>query len=412
MIRRGDDKIKSFCINWDFSASISEEGFRMMTWIHIAVRCNVEVLDLELRLNEKDGATLELPCCIYSCQSMRSLSVKTCTILKAPSFACSNNLQHLKLKNVRMDKGFGKWISCSCTCIKDIWLEDVRVDSFTVESSSLESFTLLYTYNRDPCHFSISGEKLAEMNIQWEISQASSRITRSLNVYAPNLKYLKWIGDLLNYQNFGKFMCLEKAHIFLKHQGDDYDFDNAFEVLCSLYRVKSLVLSEDTTKLLLWEGSMHAPLDATTYLGLHIMSLTDDLVPAMASLLRGMPNLKTLYINSYPSLHIVKPKACGFKRKYWKSQNLDCIHQLEEVSVALSTGYPNNALELATYILEHAPNLKKMVICYLPHQSYIIGKVNKSKIISSATVVFQKREVNEDEAMGESYYCKLFHLRW
>jgi hypothetical protein len=86
------------------------------------------------------------------------------------------------------------------------------------------------------------------MNIQWEISQASSRITRSLNVYAPNLKYLKWIGDLLNYQNFGKFMCLEKAHIFLKHQGDDYDFDNAFEVLCSLYRVKSLVLSEDTTK--------------------------------------------------------------------------------------------------------------------------------------------------------------------
>ena len=69
-------------------------------------------------------------------------------------------------------------------------------------------------------------------------------------------------------------------------------------------------------QLLLREGSMHAPLDATTYLGLHIMSLTDDLVPAMASLLRGMPNLKTLYINSYPSLHIVKRKV---------SERLHCL---------------------------------------------------------------------------------------
>ncbi|KAM5573158.1 F-box/FBD/LRR-repeat protein [Rosa sericea] len=412
MIRRRDDKIKSFCIHWRFSAGISEESFRMMTWILIAVRCNVEVLDLQLRLNRKDGATLELPSCIYCCESLRSLLINTETILKAPSFACSNNLQYLKLTSVRMDDGFGKWISGSCKCIKELLLDNVHVGSFTIESSSLESFTLLYRHNSDPCHFSISGEKLAEINIKWENSKASSSITRSLNVYAPNLKYLKWIGNFLNYQNLGKFMCLEKAHIFLKRQGDDYDFDNAFEVLCSFYRVKSLVLSEETIKVLLREGSMHAPLDGTIYLGMHIMNLTDDLVPAMVSLLRGMPNLKTLYINSYPSLHVVKPKACGFKRKYWKSQNLDCIHQLEEVSVALSTGYPTNALELATYILEHAPKLKKMVICYLPHQFYVIERINKTKKISSATVVFKKRGVNDDGAMGESYYRELFHLHW
>ncbi|XP_062025511.1 uncharacterized protein LOC133741811 [Rosa rugosa] len=410
MIHRREDKIKSFCIKWDFSAGISEESFRMMTWILIAVRCNVEVLDLQLRLNRKDGATLELPSCIYCCESLRNLLIRTETVLKAPSFACSNNLQYLKLTSVRMDDGFGKWISCSCKFIKELLLENVHVGSFTIESSSLESFTLVYTYNSDPCHFSISGEKLAEISIEWENSQASSSITKSLNVYAPNLKYFKWIGNLLSYQNLGKFMCLEKAHIFLKQKGDEYDFDNAFEVLCSFYRVKSLVLSGEAIKVLLREGSMHAPLDGTTYLGVHIKSLTDDLVPAMVSLLRGVPNLKTLYINSYPSLHIVKPKACGFKRKYWKSQNLDCIHQLEEVSIALSTGYPTNALELATYILEHARKLKKMVICYLPRQFYIIEKVNKSKKISSATVVFKERGVNDNEAMGESYYFELFHL--
>ncbi|XP_004301725.1 PREDICTED: F-box/LRR-repeat protein 13-like isoform X2 [Fragaria vesca subsp. vesca] len=412
MICRRGDKIKSFSIQWDFSAGTSEESFRMMTWILIAVRCNVEVLDLQLRLNRKDGATLQLPSCIYCCESLRSLLINTETIIKAPSFACPNNLQYLKLTTVTMDDGFGKWISCSCKCIKELLLKDVHVGSFTIESSSLESFTLSYTYNCEPCYFSISGEKLAEVNIKWE-TEANSSITRSLNVYAPNLKYLKWIGDLLDYQNLGKFMCLEKAQIFLKCQRSDYDFDNAIEVLCSFYKAKSLVLSGETIKVLLREGSLHAPLDGTTYLGMHVKSLSDDLVPAMVSLLRGMPNLKTLYINSYPSLNVAKPKACGFKKKYWKSQNLDCIHQLEEVSISLSTGYPTNALELAIYILEHAPKLKKMVIYYLRRrQLYIIEKVNKSKKVSSATVIFKEREVDDDEAMGDMYYRQLYRWYW
>jgi hypothetical protein len=153
-----------------------------------------------------------------------------------------------------MDDGFGKWISCSCKCIKELLLNDVRVESFTIESSSLESFSFVYHYNNDPFHLSISGEKLAKIKIEWGFYETSSGTTRSLNVSAPNLKYLKWIGNLLNYQNLGKFMCLEKAHIFLKHKGDDYDFDNAFEVLSSLCRVKVLILSEETTKV-----KMHYP---------------------------------------------------------------------------------------------------------------------------------------------------------
>ena len=62
-------------------------------------------------------------------------------------------------------------------------------------------------------------------------------------------------------------------------------------------------------QVLLREGSLHAPLDGTTYLGMHVKSLSDDLVPAMVSVLRGMPNLKTLYLNFYPSLNVAKPKV-------------------------------------------------------------------------------------------------------
>ncbi|XP_050377527.1 uncharacterized protein LOC126794790 [Argentina anserina] len=100
-------------------------------------------------------------------------------------------------------------------------------------------------------------------------------------IWTNQKECLQWIGNLLDYQNLGKLSCLEKAYIFLKHNGDDYEFDNAFEVLCSICRVTVLQLTEETTK-----------------------------VPAMVSLLKGMPHLNTLHIDSYPSLELIhKPKG-------------------------------------------------------------------------------------------------------
>lgn len=46
LIRRGDNKIHHFRIQWDFCAGSLDEVFRLMMWIHIAVRCNIEVVDL------------------------------------------------------------------------------------------------------------------------------------------------------------------------------------------------------------------------------------------------------------------------------------------------------------------------------------------------------------------------------
>lgn len=153
---------------------------------------------------------LELPYCIYLCGSLRSLFINTDTVLKVPSFACYNNLQNLKLRSVRTDEGFCKWISSSCKYLKELWLDHVRVEKLTIESSSLESFTFVYPYN-DFCHLSISGEKLVKIKIDWNYYKTSDGHTTSLIICAPNLKYLKWIGNLLNYHNFGKLMCLEKA---------------------------------------------------------------------------------------------------------------------------------------------------------------------------------------------------------
>ncbi|KAM1208040.1 hypothetical protein ACFX2J_013751 [Malus domestica] len=81
--------------------------------------------------------------------------------------------------------------------------------------------------------------------------------------------------------------------------------------------------------------------------------------------------------------------ASGLSRRFWKSQNLACINQLEEVTIELS--YGGNELEFARYTFEEAKNLKKMVILYLPNQSTLMRTVNEREM-NSATVVFKERQ--------------------
>lgn len=76
--------------------------------------------------------------------------------------------------------------------------------------------------------------------------------------------------------------------------------------------------------------------------------------------------------------------------EYWKLQDLECIHQLEEVTIEVSD--ESNVIELARYLLEHAESLEKMVILYLPEQSDVVQQLNESKRMSKATVIFQEKK--------------------
>ncbi|CAL2273070.1 unnamed protein product [Prunus armeniaca] len=312
LVRRRENKIQCFCICWSLSyrkaARLYNELYRVVTWIHM----------------EKKGRN------------------------EAPSLVSSTNLQYLKLTNVTVDEGLCKWISCSCKCIKELHLEHVEVENITMESSSLESFSFVFPSYCSLCHLNISCEKLEDIQIEWRFASTSSR---SFKVFALNLEYLKWIGNLLNNQNLGKLMCLEKAEIFLKHGVDNNDFSNVLEVLCSVCRAKVLILSGETTKIMYFLESFegycrerifamilqrgNSSFDDISYLGMHIESLDDDIVPAMVSLLRGIPNLKTLYIKSDTSLLIHKPEVCGFNKEFCKSQNLAFIDQLKVATIEL-----------------------------------------------------------------------------
>lgn len=60
------------------------------------------------------------------------------------------------------------------------------------------------------------------------------------------------------------------------------------------------------------EGHIPAQFDDISYLGMNIRSLDDDVVPAMVSLMKGMPNLNTLNLKSNHSIYIRQPdvRAC------------------------------------------------------------------------------------------------------
>ena len=71
-------------------------------------------------------------------------------------------------------------------------------------------------------------------------------------------------------------------------------------------------------------------------------------------------------------------------------QNLKFVSQVENVTIELSAGFIG--VEFARYILEHAENLDKMVIRYLPEQSNVIEKIKESKMISSPSLIFKEYE--------------------
>ncbi|KAF2289453.1 hypothetical protein GH714_036312 [Hevea brasiliensis] len=122
-------------------------------------------------------------------------------------------------------------------------------------------------------------------------------------------------------------------------------------------------------------------------------NLDDCLVPAIASLLKGTPNLKTLTIKYHDyflakRLTKMESKSYGFTLGYWESQNLAFVHKLEKAAIELFHK-GDNELELIKYLLKHATSLKKMAILYSsPLPSGINREVDDYEKAPTAEIVF------------------------
>ncbi|KAB2623350.1 F-box protein [Pyrus ussuriensis x Pyrus communis] len=257
-VQRGvHHKIQCFRFRWDLWVDLDDGDdddddcdvyfqSRLREWIEIAVRCNVEVIHLVVIPNNTFG---DLPASLLHCKSLKSLTVDMiCNISVVPSMDFSSNLECLRLKDVSIKNDgdrFLKWISGCCTSIKELLLEDCAgVNNLVIESSSLESFCYQSHEYNDGCHVNISGDRLEKLHFVEPIGRKTNRL---VNISAPNLKYLEWIGEFSNRQNLGNLMFLEKAVICSSPW--NCNFDVLFDFLCSIRKVKLLFLDPDTLEL-------------------------------------------------------------------------------------------------------------------------------------------------------------------
>nr|XP_004305331.2 PREDICTED: F-box/LRR-repeat protein At5g02910-like [Fragaria vesca subsp. vesca] len=406
LMQRKDCKIGRLRIAWSFNgANTSEEQFRIATWIITAVSCNIEYLELVFSID--NGSTFELPYDLLDCSTLKTLKVDLSSkTLRLPALAVPSNLQRLHLKEVIISEEVWKWISS--LHLTELRLEHVNgIGSVTVEIPSLIKFHLEFVYYQNRISkLLISGAKLEDIDVRGPFNE---RGLDSLKIVASNLRRLKLLGYLMNQLSLGRFTFLEKAELFLSPTADDNG--KLFEVFSSVSRTKVLHLDEKTIEVLR-DGPVQLPLHDISCFRAYLVRLTDDIVPNIAHLLRGMPNLNTLFIATSPSLLYelfpyynwfyrgrlvpydeVKENApgSGCNKSYWSSQNLACIDQLKEVRLELSNG--TNELDLACYILENAKNLKKMVIIHTYHQSPAVRMINACNLSScDARVLFYRRK--------------------
>ncbi|KAI5318972.1 PREDICTED: F-box/LRR-repeat [Prunus dulcis] len=153
----------------------SNENFRIITWIHNAVRCNVEVLCLDILLCdfEEEG-----------CLELGELDIE--------------------------DEAVFKWISCSCKCIKQLTVAGVRnIKRIAIESPSLERFNFYDPYGSQICILKISGLEFLGLN----------EATVKVQVQASGLDMEYW-----KLQNLDFIYQLEEVTIKLTKGSDGIEF--------------------------------------------------------------------------------------------------------------------------------------------------------------------------------------------
>ncbi|KAL6145300.1 hypothetical protein ACLB2K_055988 [Fragaria x ananassa] len=199
-----------------------------------------------------------------------------------------------------------------------------------------------------------------------------------------------------NNKHLGEMHRLEQVEISLSSYHVN-DLDRVCEqLLHSISSVKYLRLDQVTAKIVFREGFTPAPLGNVCNLRMWIWCNIDDkLVAAMTSLFRAVPNLTTLSVSSYPEYPFLGggTNLSGFDKGYWELQRFDFVRKLEQVTMELTSG--SNGYELAKYLLEHACNLKMMLVITTPDQSSLVPEISRSNRTSNATVdILEKRRRN------------------
>jgi hypothetical protein len=238
MIQRNGMKMVQFCVRWVFLKWHSEE-YRFLTWLHDAVRCNVEVLYLDLLM--VCPREFKMPLCVLHCESLRFLTMDlNGAVLQMPSSIGFTKLQSLSLTSVRvLEEIFVEQILSSCNSLKKLCLADVEgLNNINIQSSSLK-YLEIWSYEHDDLfHVNVFGELLEELIIHWKFTSFGGR---SLKMSTPHLKCFKWGGFAPDNCFLGNLKCLCYCALSLEHVSSSWR-PPYLEFFHILERIKELVI--------------------------------------------------------------------------------------------------------------------------------------------------------------------------
>jgi hypothetical protein len=210
MLRRNGMKMVQFCVHWAFLDWHAEE-YRFLTWLHDAVRCNVEVLYLELCT----GA-FRMPLCVVHCESLRFLTLNLHgAVLQLPFSSGFKKLQSLSLAHVRvLDDLFLEHVLSPCNSLNKLCLDGVSgTNNITIRSSSLKYLEFRSYRHNYLLHLNVFGELLEELKIHWTFFPPGGR---SLKIATPNLKCFTWDGFAPDNCFLGNLKCLRSCTLNLE----------------------------------------------------------------------------------------------------------------------------------------------------------------------------------------------------
>jgi hypothetical protein len=247
MVRRSLYGVKThqLFLRWSFEGSLEDETYRVNTWLYQAVNSCLELLKIELTIG---GYAFALPPCVLSCNSLKSLIVKTNNgILKFPSASLAGTVTTLKLlvlESIRIeDDYFGEALSNFNSLRILILLKLSGLKRMTINNSTIGQ--LFIKDCNDLSIINISAEKLRNLLILWRPNYSGGT---SLKVNAPNLVSFEWGGHVVDFcciEDFSSPMLLASIALGLSdhHQYESSSIKcNLDKLLHSMRRAKSLKL--------------------------------------------------------------------------------------------------------------------------------------------------------------------------
>ncbi|GMN64319.1 hypothetical protein TIFTF001_033376 [Ficus carica] len=364
-LRKGTH-IHRLYIRWYLRKGTIGDEYRVVSWLHNAVLCNVKHIMLDLVVEVESEFTL--PTSLLSCASLEALTVRLDDdIFKLPNSISTMSgsifLKSLTLQSVKLDDNFGISVSTCCKFLKELRLRDIKgVKCIVITSSSLELLAILKPHHL--VHLLVCAEMLRSVVVEWRFD---SHETRLLHLSTPSLETLLWKGNKVNFSSAGRFDNLAKVGIFLRpYTGVDFitqpQIDTVLQAVCS---TKCLALLDINI-----QDCLQTMFPSLMKLHIEVSAAFDvDLVRNMASLFRVTPNLHHLSIKREFEFRYIDNASDQGKDgedagicDAWYAASLPFLH---DVTMELIR-QDKYELELIKYLFKYAGCLRTIAIFYVP----------------------------------------------